>query len=113
MLALKAAAFRDRLSAGMPHLAVADYRPGDTTVGVYRPGGVVISCAFDAPVRVETMLFYNGRIDHSSRRQHTSFGSVVYYIQRGYIDGPLTTTTPPVRADHYCAAPPGPVDYEP
>jgi len=109
MLALKAAAFRDRLAVGMPDLAVTDYRPGDTTVRVSKPGGVVISCAFDAPVSVETMLFLNGRIDHSSQRHHASFGSVVYYMQRGYINGPLTTQ----RADHYCAAPSGPVDYEP
>jgi hypothetical protein len=116
MLALKAAAFRDRLAVGIPDLAVTDYRPGDTTVRVSKPGGVVISCAFDAPVSVETMLFYNGRIDQSSQRHHTSFGSIVYYMQRGYINGPLTngplthgTTSP----DHYCSAPPGPVDYQP
>ena len=102
MLSLKAAAFRDRLATFMPDLAVADYRPGDKTVRVARPGGVVISCAFDAPVSIETMLFYNGRVDHTSQRHHASFGQLVYYMQRGYIHGPLD-----------CFAPPGPVDYEP
>jgi len=115
MRALKAAAFRDRLAVGMPDLAITDYRPGDTTVRVSRPGGVVVSCAFDAPVSVETMLFYNGRIDQSSQRHHTSFGSIVYYLQRGYINGPLTNgpLAPRTPRDHYHPAPPGPVDYEP
>jgi len=113
MNALKAAAFRERLAVGMPDYET-DYRPGDTTVRVRKPGGVVISCAFDAPVSVETMLFFNGRIDHSSQRHHASFGSVVYYLQRGYINGPLTNgPLTPQRTDHYSAAPSGPVDYEP
>jgi hypothetical protein len=102
--ALKAAALRDRLAACMPDLAVADYRAGDRTVRVSRPGGVVISCAFEAPTTVETMLFYNGRIDQGSQRHHATFGSLVYYFRRGYSDGPLATETD---------APSGPVDYEP
>jgi len=84
MLAAKAAELRGRLARVAPDLAVVDYRPGDDTVRVAKPGAVRISCAFDESDAVETILFCDGLIDHTSKERHTSLAGLVHYMQYGY-----------------------------